>query len=213
MRYESRLGEHVAHAADAMCELAKANNVEVLCDFNEIELKATPDSTGEAIVAYFNAECERRRQAYLASPEYAESQRLAAEKEAKRQSDLNACLSTAPEAMTVRDTEAWQKWRDANKDDYGGAVISYAERWARCMEAEIGRGKPLVECAKPTSHLADTEGITGFMYGCAVRVLADCWIHGEELRRWHNHSTQLGTEGDEANENGGVLNPAVISIG
>ena len=51
-------------------------------------------------------------------------------------------------------------------------------------------------CAKEASHLADSEGITGFMYGCAVSMLAQCWKHGEELRRWHNKDTQIGTEGD-----------------
>ena len=49
------------------------------------------------------------------------------------------------------------------------------------------------------------------MYGAAVFVLATCWEHGEELRRWHNVVTQIGTEGEEANKNGGVLNPALLS--
>jgi hypothetical protein len=60
-------------------------------------------------------------------------------------------------------------------------------------------------------HLdVDAEGITGFMFGCAVLVLAKCWKYGEALRRWHNRDTQIGTEGDHANETGGVLNPALI---
>lgn len=61
--------------------------------------------------------------------------------------------------------------------------------------------------------LANTDGITGFMYGCAVSGLAKFWKHGEQLRRWHNKDSQLGTEGDEANESGGVLNPAILTIG
>jgi hypothetical protein len=44
-------------------------------------------------------------------------------------------------------------------------------------------------------------------------MLAKCWLHGEALRRWHNKDTQIGTEGDRANERGGVLNPAMLSIG
>jgi hypothetical protein len=50
------------------------------------------------------------------------------------------------------------------------------------------------------------------MYGCAVQMLAGCWIHGEELRRWYNLDTQLGTEGEAANSNGGVLNPVLLNI-
>ena len=44
-------------------------------------------------------------------------------------------------------------------------------------------------------------------------MLAQCWVHGEALRRWHNRDTQIGTEGDKANESGGVLNPALLTIG
>jgi len=51
------------------------------------------------------------------------------------------------------------------------------------------------------------------MYGCAVVILSKCWEHGEALRRWHNKDTQIGDEGDRANESGGVLNPALLSIG
>ncbi|MDA8315367.1 MAG: hypothetical protein M0010_09365 [Actinomycetota bacterium] len=46
--------------------------------------------------------------------------------------------------------------------------------------------------------------------GAAVSVLASCWVHGEELRRWHNLDTQIGTEGEKANASGGVLNPALL---
>lgn len=51
------------------------------------------------------------------------------------------------------------------------------------------------------------------MYGCAVGMLAKAWKHGEDLRRWHNLKTQLANEGEKANEQGGVLNPALLRIG
>ena len=37
--------------------------------------------------------------------------------------------------------------------------------------------------------------------------------YGDQLRRQHNLKTQLGNEGEKANESGGVLNPALLSIG
>ena len=68
--------------------------------------------------------------------------------------------------------------------------------------------------AEAMSTLADHKyGITGFQYGWAVAQLAHHWTHGEALRRWHNRATQIGTEGDKANETGGTLNPALLSIG
>lgn len=134
-------------------------------------------------------------------------------KEREKKEKVAGLLKDAPEHMTLRDAEAWQKSYDANKDGYGGAVMTYAERWARLMESKMGNGEKLADIADDCSHLADLEGITGFMYGCAVSVLAKVWQHGEELRRWHNLKTQIRNEGESANESGGVLNPALLNIG
>jgi hypothetical protein len=115
--------------------------------------------------------------------------------------------------MKISDQPAWDKWVSSNTDPYGKAIIIYAERWADLMEERMADGAPLTEVALQTSHKADVEGITGFMYGAAVSVLATSWAHGEELRRWHNLDTQIGTEGEKANEKGTVLNPALLNMG
>jgi hypothetical protein len=72
------------------------------------------------------------------------------------------------------------------------------------MEGGIAAGKEIKDIASETSHLADTEGITGFMYGAAVSILAQCWIHGEELRKWHNGEYNYDGEG--------TVNPAILTI-
>ena len=99
-----------------------------------------------------------------------------------------------------------------SNDGYSRGVIDYSEAWAGLMEAAVERGEKLADIAQATSHEADTDGITGFMYGCAVAGLARFWEHGEELRRWHNIDIQIGKEGEKANESGGVLNPALLNI-
>ena len=99
-----------------------------------------------------------------------------------------------------------------SSDGYSLGVVRYTERWAALMEKRIDAGETLEAIAQATSHEADTDGITGFMYGCAVSALANFWIHGEALRRWHNLDTQIGSEGEKANESGGVLNPALLSL-
>ena len=116
-------------------------------------------------------------------------------------------------AITVRDQKAYDDWKAKNPDPYGAATFRYAEAWGEIMEARLGQGEKLEGIAEECSHQADTEGITGFMYGIAVSILAQCWVHGEELRRWHNLHVQIGSEGEAANESGGVLNPAMLSIG
>ena len=106
--------------------------------------------------------------------------------------------------MKIIDQKAWDKCVKNNPDPYGSAVIRYAEAWANLMESEIAAGKEIPDIARMTSHEADTEGITGFMYGCAVQILSQCWEHGEQLRRWHNG--EYGHHGD------GVVNPAILTI-
>lgn len=106
--------------------------------------------------------------------------------------------------MKVKDLNRYNEWKEKNRDDYGACIFRYAERWANLMEQQLEQGAKLEDIAEKLSHEADVEGITGFMYGAAVAVLAKCWEYGEELRQWHNK--RYGYEGN------GVVNPAVITI-
>lgn len=115
--------------------------------------------------------------------------------------------------MKYKDENMWNDWLAKQGDDgYGKACFSYAKRWAEMMEEKMYGGLKLEDIAKSTSHDADKEGITGFMYGMAVGILASTWEHGEQLRRWHNLDTQIGNEGERANEKGSTLNPAILNI-
>lgn len=114
--------------------------------------------------------------------------------------------------MKIKDQALWDSYVVNNQDGYGAAIMSFASRWANAMEEEMGKGIPLKDCAKRLSHTANIEGITGFMYGAAVFILSKTWEHGEELRQWHNLDCQIRDEGERANAEGGVLNPAVLNI-
>lgn len=105
--------------------------------------------------------------------------------------------------------QEYKSWYDKNNDPYGRACFTYAERWAEMLENLIGDNeelaeKVIIENAEKTSHKADVEGITGFMYGMAVNILSQCWKYGEYLRRWHNK--EYDYDGD------GVVNPAILTI-
>lgn len=88
---------------------------------------------------------------------------------------------------------------------YSMGVVDFMHRWADLMEESIASGKEIPEIADEASQNADTEGITGFMYGCAVSALAKFWEHGETLRKWHNK--EYGYNGD------GCINPAIFVVG
>jgi hypothetical protein len=127
--------------------------------------------------------------------------------------------------MRLRDgvADSYAEYVRANSQDgYSKGVVDYTERWAALLEPHIPVGMPEEQVqallarddlGDRTSHEADTEGITGFMYGCAVQALAQFWLHGEGLRRWHNLKVQFRTEGERANASGGVLNPAILTLG
>lgn len=105
--------------------------------------------------------------------------------------------------------ELYQKGLDNNQDPYGSCIYRYAERWADMMEETIKYSndpqKCIEEYAEVYSHKADTEGITGFMYGAAVSILSQAWEYGDILRKWHNK--QYNYDGD------GTVNPAILTIG
>lgn len=102
----------------------------------------------------------------------------------------------------------YKDWYNNNLDSYGHACFTYAERWAELLEKKIeneaNAQEIIIKYAEETSHEADTEGITGFMYGIAVSILSNCWKYGEELRKWHNK--EYNWEGE------GVVNPAILTI-
>lgn len=124
--------------------------------------------------------------------------------------------------MKLANPDRWAVLLAANTDPYGAATLAYAEGWADLMEqrmaggpdggAAMDGGAPLEDVAKQASYDANTDGITGAMYGMAASILAECWEHGERLRKWHNLDVQIGTEGERANADGGTLNPAFIEI-
>jgi len=207
--YEPEAGENITTTASNMIAQANQSGESVSATFNGVPLEAKPGASADDIAARYMTDLEQRAEAYRRSPE---GLRQAAEAAAfQRQADLAAAEGIKP--FAVKDAEAWRSWTENNVDPYGACCVRYAARWANLMEARMATGATLRDIADETSHEADVEGITGFMYGAAVSMLARAWEHGEELRRWHNLKTQIGNEGEKANESGGTLNPALLNIG
>jgi hypothetical protein len=122
--------------------------------------------------AKIEAENERKRQ--VSQAQY--------QAEATVKCNLVADKLQGAKPMELADEAAWKAFKDANRDAYGGGIITYAERWARLMQVEMSNGKKLEDVAKATSFEADVDGITGFMHGAAVSILSRCWKYGDTLR-------------------------------
>lgn len=117
-----------------------------------------------------------------------EEQRIAeGERAAKLDADRAAITAKiGGRRIELKSADEWTRQVEINQDAYGAAVIRYAKTWAILMQIEIEKGVSVSDCADRTSHEADYEGITGFMYGCAVNILSHVWTHGEALRIWYN---------------------------
>lgn len=78
----------------------------------------------------------------------------------------------------------YEKFENNNQDFYGAGVIRFTERWADAMEEEIERiGTISFDKARGLSYKCDTEGITGFMFGCAKSILKQWWLHSDIFTR------------------------------
>ena len=204
MNYEPSAGESINETADQMVTLARTGGGTVTATFNDIELHATPTTDAASIVAFYTGECDRRRREYEASPK---GQRHAAEAAAYRaKAAAAAAEGILPFAIKPEALADWEKTVKVNDDGYGACVVRYAARWAHLMDAAIAKGATITDIAKQSSHDADVEGITGFMYGAAVSILSQAWVHGEALRRWHN--ADYGVP-----DATGTVNPALLTIG
>jgi hypothetical protein len=218
-QHEPQPGSTILKDCGVISGAAKALGENVVMEFNEVLITAKPGDEPEDLAKYYSDECNRRHEAYISTPEYKERQAAAEKAQQEKEDKLAAALAKAPAEFSYSEggEEKWNTCKSVNSDGYGSGVVRFAHRWARLMEAEIANNPNssgvISFSAKDLSHLADNEGITGFMYGAAVSILAQVWKHGDELRRWHNLDTQIGNEGEKANESGGTLNPACLSIG
>lgn len=112
--------------------------------------------------------------------------------------------------MKFKNQNARRRWNHAKKrfkSHYSLAVLYYAERWATMMENGFTDGKFDHIVAEETKRQADKEELTNNMFCCAVRLLANVWFFGEELRQWHNivRCNRNLTLAVNANVKGGII--------
>ena len=218
-------GSHINGACqDALSIFNDIDNIDpvtgekepVTFDFNGTPVVTQEGDTVDTMYARWNAEMTRKSEEYRNSQAYKDQQAAYAEKERLAALETAKMEASAVADFTKKDQSAWDADYNANKDDgYGAAALSFANRFARFLETKINEGlaqgktirQVFEESGDKMSHVADVEGITGFMYGCAVQCLVRCWLYGEDLRKWHNKSYGV----DE--ESKGVVNPAILTIG
>lgn len=222
-KMEDFWGGHISNCIDKAKEVSKERNQLVQFEFNGIQVFVDDTTDSDLLqrdlsTAYLLKWKEIGPETSVEYPDdikeeiivaTAYQERRQAEQQAKWAEEARIKRETLEAKIKdiqydVKDAESLKKWEDNNQDEYGGAIVSYAKNWGRLMQVEIANGKEVKDIADKTSHEADIEGLTGFMYGAAISVLSTTWVHGEELRKWHNK--EYDHEGD------GVVNPAILTI-
>lgn len=113
--------------------------------------------------------------------------------------------------MPIIKEKKWTKWVEANTDPYGKCCVDVAREVMRLLDEDAGdfdTHEIICRADKNTTG----GGITGFMSGCVASMVSEVHSRGEEFRRKWNKDNQIHDEGDKANDSGGVLNPALLSI-
>ena len=188
-------------------------------EFNRVTLTVTKENAdAERIYQEWKAGMEANaekyrleREAYMKTPEYRAERAKALKLQTRRETVEKEVLAVDKSSeLEFKDDEAkakWEHWVEINSNDsYSLGVVKYARRWAKYMQHLMTKhNKTIYQIADNASHVTDIEGITGFMYGCAVAMLSECWKYGEELRRWHNK--KWGQKDCD-----GVVNPAVLTV-
>lgn len=117
--------------------------------------------------------------------------------------------------MPIIKQEEWDKCVKINDDPYGGCVVNIARKVMEYLDAEPD--KPIAQkweefgpdtLISKADKETDAGGITGYMAGAAANIISQVHSRGDEFRKQWNAG--YGVSEDKAN--GGVVNPAIVTI-
>lgn len=91
-----------------------------------------------------------------------------------------------------------------NQDGYGNACV--------CAAAAVGAALDAGKMPEEAHAAMYDLGLTAFMAGCAARAVFRFHPRGDEFRRWWNRQYLNDAEAAEADANGGIVNPAILTL-
>lgn len=215
-RIRVAFGEDIKGACETLARKVAQNGHQMYAEFNEVFVIAKPGDSAELLISQYFRKLSESIKEYKNSAKYRKQEYMFNLNTRKKKDEYERLLnSIATEAIEIhpgREKE-YQEFKEKNSDSYGGAVVRYAEIFARTLQIEMKKGIPLEEVASDLSEKCGNEGITGFMYNFAIQSLSYFWKYGEQLRKWHNLENQIGDEGERANETpGAVINTSMLIV-
>lgn len=126
-------------------------------------------------------------------------------------------LRVVPQIELVDNEVVRQQWAALKKwslpFSFARNVINFADAWGRMMQVKMSSGATVAEAAQATQQAAGRNIVTDDECVAAIRMLASCWIHGVDLRRWHNARYLSSDEFRGAEAQGSTFNPKWTSFG
>lgn len=115
--------------------------------------------------------------------------------------------------MPITNEDGWKKCVENNQDGYGAQIVAVVRHLMDMLDDESFELKTCHEAITLADDKTEDPGITGFMAGCVANIVSQVHSRGEEWRKKWNTENQIRNEGEKANKDGGVLNPALLTIG
>ena len=114
--------------------------------------------------------------------------------------------------MPITNQEAWNNHVAINQSEYGKACVDVARRAMELLDEEPGEFDPHDIISRADDEaLGEDSGITGFMAGAVASMISQCHSRGKEFQEvWNAQYDGMG--GEEAQENDGVINPALMTV-
>ena len=180
-------GNSLYSLAKKMIEEAKKLNESVCFELNGVTVIAHPKGSDvNSIERRYDREFERQYKKRKESPE---GKALALKERAENKESLRIERKAIAQGIVpfkIRNRNLWAKVVEENKKDMM-RMLRFTSRWAQIMEMEIAENKKLSRIAKKASHKANSEGLSGSEFECALEILCGVWRHGKELRRHYYH--------------------------
>lgn len=211
------LGDCVEDVLGKMVRRSWGYGIRTYMYFNDVYIVANPGDSLAKLLSNFWKVVEERDQKSKRSFRYKIFQREMEQRrreEEERKAEVQKWVSK--EKMKVKLFKIF-KYRKAQKLNQGSLyskrIFSYAEEWSIGMQRDLKQGKTVSEVADEISRYVNYDGITGYMYSSAAKIISEFWKHGEEFRQWFNLHNQIREEGKKANKEGGILNTAILNFG
>ena len=152
-------GTHISNACEKAVEKANATGESVHFVFNDTHVTVSPGEKPQAVQARWDSDLEAARQAWLASPEYAEQQKRDAEElQQKMTATMKESASTEEE---MRDAKVPWPLTEKQLNEYIESLVSRQHDYGTCVYAMS------MAAEAAFNYVSHRLGVTGFQASCA----------------------------------------------